>query len=115
MHSEIVPHLDPMLEQLQRSRGSQIRIVESISRAADKDWAHDRHFATRSTFAFRLDHAGVALSGTALTLLGAAANEDASYQIALDVVSFIELTPEVITLVERFKDDTERRSEIRFA
>ena len=115
MNRTTLDQIEALMSRLGPVRGNVVTIDESISRSREKEFAHDRHFASSSKLSMKLNHARWAISGSLLTLDGSCDGEDCWYQIALDAVVSVELTEDRVVVVERFEQRTERRSIIRFA
>lgn len=114
MDRKVVEQLEPSLAHLRSACGRVVRITESISRLRDREFGHDRHFATRSSCYLRLGSVSAAFSGSALMLGGKIDGRDVEYQIALEVVTSFDIQPMGAVIVEQFEQHTERRSEILF-
>lgn len=87
--------------------GKRVTVVESISRSRDVG-KHDRHFATRSSFSFRVDNVLATFSGCNLCLMGV----DAQYSIALEHIVAYDVGDAGLEVVEHFEQRTERRTNI---
>src|SRR5689334_18117661 len=109
----VIDRLDELLATLKSYCGHEIGIVESLSRS--RDIGHDRHFSTRIAFFMLLRDVGVAFSGTSLTLDGEATGRSVYYQIALDAVVSANVESNAIVFIERFEEQTERRSKVTVA
>ncbi len=87
--------------------GKQITVVESISRGRNTG-KHDRHFATRSSFTFKVESVFAAFSGAQLCFMGAAAQ----YGVSLDGVVSFKFGDGELEIVEHFEQQTERQTHI---
>jgi hypothetical protein len=87
--------------------GKQITVVESISRGRNTG-KHDRHFATRSFFSFKVENVYAAFSGAQLCFVGSAAQ----YGVSLDSVVSFKVGDGELEIVEHFEQNTERQTHI---
>ena len=99
------------ITRLQAWVGRDVTIEASLSRVPSA--GHDRHFATRTQFAMRLEFVGARFSGAALMFLGRQGGEEAQHEVFLEAAQVLEfVTAEQFAVVERFGPDLERRSAV---
>jgi hypothetical protein len=110
MNPHIAAQLEPLLEQLSGWSERMVQVVEEITHHPP---SLDRHFTTRTGFVFVLEHAGIAISGRRLMLLGKQGEHPADYQIACCLLTNIQIGGAQVTLVERFSDVAERHTTLR--
>ena len=96
-----------IIEKLRSWKGFNIKISESISRAANRSL--DRHLSTTTTIKFNCEDAGWAISGGRLMIYGDAGH----YEIAYDFVNEIEIEDDSITLNEVFSESLSRQTTIK--
>jgi hypothetical protein len=114
MSPQLVQQVELALREMESWRGEVLLVEESLSRDCDLPRPHDRHFATLSRFPLRLENVGWAISGSSITLDGNSDGHPSFYQIAMDIVVFVDMSEtERIIFVERFEQRTERRSILR--
>ena len=101
--------LESITQALSEWTGREVSVAESISRSPTIG-GHDRHFATRSTFAFVLEQAMWAISGGRLILMGT--DSRFNYEVAFDAVSSGTVTKTEVRLVETFGPTAERISTV---
>jgi hypothetical protein len=104
--------LERAVATLSRWKSKKVKVVESVARRLSPS-GHDRHFSTRSTFTFVINHVSWAISGGRLLVLGA--DPDFGYEIAFDVVESAQFDARYLSLVERFEEHTERLSTFSLA
>ena len=110
MNRELIPQLEPLVEQLTAWRGSLVEVVEQVTR---RPGSLDRHCTTTSSVVLRLEFAGVAFSGASLMVLGKAFGRDVGYQATLDLLERLSVGPDEVVFVERFGAEAERHSRFR--
>ncbi len=107
MNRELIPQLELLVDRLNEWRGSLVEVIEQLTR---RPGTLDRHFTTRSSFVMRLEHVGVAFSGTSLMLLGKAFERDVGYQATCDLLEQLSVADGEVVFVERFSKAAERHS-----
>ena len=110
MSRELIPQLEPLVELLEKWRGSLVEVVEKITR---RPGTLDRHCTTTSTLVLRLESVGIAFSGSSLMVLGKAFDRDVGYEATVDLLERLSLGPSEVIFVERFGSTIERHSRFR--
>jgi hypothetical protein len=111
MASPIVATVGDTLERLQGWVGRVVIVESSLSRVPSA--GHDRHFATSTQFAMRLEFVGARFSGAALMFEGRQGGEWAIHEVSLDAAQVLEfVAPDTLAVVERFGPWLERQSTV---
>ena len=107
MASPIAATIDDTIARLQQWVGRVVAVEASLSRLPSA--GHDRHFATSTQFAMRLEFVGARLSGSALLFEGKLGGEWLLHEVSLDHTQVLEfVSPDHLAIVERFGPELER-------
>lgn len=112
MNPELIPQLENCVTQIQSLRGSELLIIEQITRVPGN---LNRHFCTQSVMLLELESVGITTSGAHLSLWGQIAGRQVGYQITVDLLSELQIQAEQIHFVESFGEQAERHSCIQLS
>jgi hypothetical protein len=111
MASPIAATVDDTIARLQTWVGREVVIEASLSRVPSA--GHDRHFATSTQFAMRLEFVGARFSGSALMFEGRQGGGCVLHEVSLDATQVLEfVAPDHLAIVERFGPGLERQTTV---
>lgn len=103
--------IDDTIALLQGWLGRVVVVEVSLTRLASM--GHDRHFATSTQFAMRLEFVGARISGTALMFEGRQGGDWVLHEVSLDAAHAVEfINPDTLAILERFGPKVERQTTI---